>query len=1001
MRQDALSELSKNLDDKYEAFVKELATNTDKTIESIAGLEPVVNSNIDRANDAMNGFLRKYSKNLTMEMATGTSSLVTKINQVATNDLNSTAKMEKEKAAKLEAYEIAKQTAYANHEAAQQERQNAIKNLINTFSNNQSSSNDQLKSELTDLNTSNNNIKDALDTLDETVKAKLTQNDKSITEIVGDASSAINNAITDYTSKENPLHKTISDISTKVSDLNNMFSQYLNMNLDSYENAGEEISSWFDGFSENVYEDFPNTYTDKNGNTQKYDMFTRLAPGDYKLSAYYSDDKEATDTNGNAYYKIIGTDMYMSDATREKYGLDKSFNIDENHEISTKTKASEEIKKIKDGNYKLVPSLKDGKVDHFVLYAYDSKTKDYTQRYSRTLSNEALKELGIPTIGGTKFKVLNKKVTSKTTGTGMELASKDIYRQNETKKEFKDSYNITRSYDNISDLAAGEYSFEKVRASTGEYFNSVINNKTGKATGRYISDELYKELREKGTIASDGKLKIAGTVKTDAPTSSVLSNEHHVNPQQGKTFIGRGDNKTHKYNNFNDLAPGEYYVTGITTGKDNQLYYDIADKNGLLVDSSMSHDVLNALGLSLLNGKNKFTINSSHQAVTGGTKSTNGSNITVQSNNSNGGVTTSSSYTNSNASQEQELLIYDPEDGSGDFSDTVTPLQEEGTAILTAAKKLVSGPTNNSLRNDARLMDTDILKAFEDLGFKYVIDENFKLGEGYFNAKTRTITVTKAGSQHLYHELGHFLAFIAGNVDTSSRFKQIYNDEKSKFKGTYRGYAGTSSAEFFAECVREYILHNSQLKSWCPQAYSFVGEAINKITPEQIAKVYKTYGKIWEAYGGYQPQLSQYASGTLHAKKGIAEVFEGGPEIITTKKGTFVPFEGGEGVIPAEQTKTLMNLANAFNNGKLGLQMPDMSGYQVPNISSNTNYNNNIHFDSLITINGNADSTTVEQMKDIVQGLINNRQFGEQMTKIVSKRQASDGRMAGKRISVI
>jgi len=154
-------------------------------------------------------------------------------------------------------------------------------------------------------------------------------------------------------------------------------------------------------------------------------------------------------------------------------------------------------------------------------------------------------------------------------------------------------------------------------------------------------------------------------------------------------------------------------------------------------------------------------------------------------------------------------LIYDPEDGSGDFSDTVTSLQEEGTAILTAAKKLVSGPTNNSLRNDARLMDTDILKAFEDLGFKYVIDENFKLGEGYFNAKTRTITVTKAGSQHLYHELGHFLAFIAGNVDTSSRFKQIYNNEKSKFKGTYRGYAGTSSAEFFAECVREYILHNS------------------------------------------------------------------------------------------------------------------------------------------------------------------------------------------------
>jgi len=33
MRQDALSELAKNLDDKYEEFIKELSKNTDKTIE--------------------------------------------------------------------------------------------------------------------------------------------------------------------------------------------------------------------------------------------------------------------------------------------------------------------------------------------------------------------------------------------------------------------------------------------------------------------------------------------------------------------------------------------------------------------------------------------------------------------------------------------------------------------------------------------------------------------------------------------------------------------------------------------------------------------------------------------------------------------------------------------------------------------------------------------------------------------------------------------------------
>ena len=146
-------------------------------------------------------------------------------------------------------------------------------------------------------------------------------------------------------------------------------------------------------------------------------------------------------------------------------------------------------------------------------------------------------------------------------------------------------------------------------------------------------------------------------------------------------------------------------------------------------------------------------------------------------------------------------------------------------------------------------MDSRILSAYETLGFKIVIDPTFALGEGYFNAKTRSITMTKAKTNHIYHELGHFLGFIAGNADTSSSFKSIYNEEKAKFKGTYRGYAATSCSEFFAECVREYILHKSDLKSWCPKAYAAVEAAMNKITTTQVANIQKTYGKIWAAYG--------------------------------------------------------------------------------------------------------------------------------------------------------
>ena len=155
---------------------------------------------------------------------------------------------------------------------------------------------------------------------------------------------------------------------------------------------------------------------------------------------------------------------------------------------------------------------------------------------------------------------------------------------------------------------------------------------------------------------------------------------------------------------------------------------------------------------------------------------------------------------------------------------------------------------NASVRSEAPLMDTRILSAFETLGFKIVIDPTFAMGEGYFNAKNRTITMTKAKTNHVYHELGHFLAFIAGNVDTSSSFKSIYNDEKGSFKGTYRAYASGSSSEFFAECVREYILHRGDFKSWCPKAYEAVEAAMNKITTNQVASVQKTYGKIWASY---------------------------------------------------------------------------------------------------------------------------------------------------------
>ena len=148
--------------------------------------------------------------------------------------------------------------------------------------------------------------------------------------------------------------------------------------------------------------------------------------------------------------------------------------------------------------------------------------------------------------------------------------------------------------------------------------------------------------------------------------------------------------------------------------------------------------------------------------------------------------------------------------------------------------------------------------------------------------------------------------------------------------------------------------------------------------------------------------VQKYAKGTLNAAKGLGQVWENGPEIITTAKGTFVPFKGGEGVIPAKQTQAILNLAKAVETGKFELQLPDMSAYEPLKYATGGNVSNssNIQIDSLITINGNATEETVNQIKEIANSLVRNKQFQENVTKFVSQRQAADGRMAGKRINV-
>ena len=95
-----------------------------------------------------------------------------------------------------------------------------------------------------------------------------------------------------------------------------------------------------------------------------------------------------------------------------------------------------------------------------------------------------------------------------------------------------------------------------------------------------------------------------------------------------------------------------------------------------------------------------------------------------------------------------------------------------------------------------------------------------------------------------------------------------------------------------------------------------------------------------------------------------------------------------------------MKLAHAMESGKLQLQMPDMSSYKIPEVKQNVTNNSEIHIDSLITINGNADQNTVDQIRQIAQQLISDKRFQENVTQFVSQRQARDARMSGMRSGI-
>ena len=183
-------------------------------------------------------------------------------------------------------------------------------------------------------------------------------------------------------------------------------------------------------------------------------------------------------------------------------------------------------------------------------------------------------------------------------------------------------------------------------------------------------------------------------------------------------------------------------------------------------------------------------------------------------------------------------------------NETAVSTTSSGTSVAQATAAASSSQNQSkyeanvaNVASVAGKMDNRVIAAYQQLGFKLVVDPSVNYS-GYFDARSRSITM-KQIDDSVYHELGHFLAFIAGNVDKTASFQSIFAAEKANVTAFNKAYVTQNASEYFAESVKDYILNNASLKNTRPQTYAAVQNALNQITDAQIAKIQKIYGAFW------------------------------------------------------------------------------------------------------------------------------------------------------------
>lgn len=185
---------------------------------------------------------------------------------------------------------------------------------------------------------------------------------------------------------------------------------------------------------------------------------------------------------------------------------------------------------------------------------------------------------------------------------------------------------------------------------------------------------------------------------------------------------------------------------------------------------------------------------------------------------------------------------------------TTTTTTEKAVAATTTPKVLgtVSATSSATVKKELNVnsalpkADAKLRNAYTSLGFTLKVDSTVSYS-GKFDPTSRTITMRKENDDAIYHEFGHFLAFIGGiNTKAGGNGAKAFEAEKGKYTGANKTYVLQSADEYVAESYRDYCTNKSALQASRPQTFALIETALKNVTDAQVAKFKLIYKSIWK-----------------------------------------------------------------------------------------------------------------------------------------------------------